>query len=390
MLGHAFLLCLLAANAWMTRRVWRAPSEYLRHKKILIASIWLMPVLGVVMGRAHLRHYVPGEAYRRTSRRPIAQTSNALAPHRLEVAGAPPLDVMGLMHRTQGFPLLDRAAAKHWLSLVDDSAVRAQAADALGHAWLLHLRDASGSRFGVHESTGAWLLSALDRSIVEADAALVLAARGRVLRWLGALAGPAAARALVVVFHDAESYSQYLTANGVAEHVLEKTADTGVFIDGACPHFACASIDLRPLEPLMVREFTREGLAHLPIPVWLSHGIAEHARCQLADARPHEWVSWALLESFWDDSEIQGFWSGEIFERDAESAELACELARLLVERLAGSQGVLQQFTTCALRDDAGAQAARDILGVDLGAYVCALLGLEPQVSWSPRTVTVV
>ena len=87
--------------------------------------------------------------------------------------------------------------------------------------------------------------------------------------------------------------------------------------------------------------------------------------------------------AFWNEARIQEFWKGDAFyEPDAQN--LAYDLARIIVEQLATDWDTLKAFALAAKEEDAGAAAARQHLGVDLGEYVCALLEKSPSPRWSP------
>jgi hypothetical protein len=90
------------------------------------------------------------------------------------------------------------------------------------------------------------------------------------------------------------------------------------------------------------------------------------------------------LRRFWSVVSIQEFWSGDSFHRPGDSNQLSYELARIIVEQLAKDWDTFTRFVRSAERADAGAAAARESLGLDLGEIVTALLERETPRSWSP------
>lgn len=64
---------------------------------------------------------------------------------------------------------------------------------------------------------------------------------------------------------------------------------------------------------------------------------------------------------------------------------MSYELARVIVEQMARDWEAFQSFAATAERLDAGAAAARQALGIDLGAYVGALLQVDDSTGWAPH-----
>lgn len=88
---------------------------------------------------------------------------------------------------------------------------------------------------------------------------------------------------------------------------------------------------------------------------------------------------------FWNPATIQEFWAGASFHRTDDGHLLSYELARVVVEQMARDWEAFQAFVATAKRQDAGAAAAREALGVDLGAYVGALLQIDDSAGWAPH-----
>jgi hypothetical protein len=158
-------------------------------------------------------------------------------------------------------------------------------------------------------------------------------------------------------------------------------------IAAGCSHFVTVKRDLRLLEATIVHEMTHACLEHLPLPVWLNEGLAVNTEQRLAGAprtavdepgRLHD-----KLRRFWSVVGIQDFWSGIAFHL-ADSQTLSYELARILVAQLANNWQPFAQFVLHADQADAGAAAAREYLGLDLGEAVTTLLERDTPRSWAP------
>ena len=289
-----------------------------------------------------------------------------------------------------GFPILDWDRAREWVDALD-ARRRAEAWTACERGWLLHFRDALGPSFRLDESGSAALVSSLEPGIARAT----LEFMQRTLRRIGAvLQGVAEAsewgKDILVLFDDGESYYRYVS------HYYPETGEFatsgGMHLGGGCSHFVSVKRELRELEAMIVHEMTHAALGHLPLPLWLNEGLAVNTERRLAGApaqplgaldKRHE-----KMRRFWSVVSIQQFWSGESFHRPGDSNELSYELARIVVEQLARDWEPFARFVGAAQAQDAGAAAAREHLGVDLGEAVTALLERDTPKSWSPDPST--
>lgn len=383
-----FLTCLallLAANAWCTRRV-LAEQAFLPNPRMLVAALWLFPGVGLVLawlqlrGLAVHRHLADHGA-------PEGPADGAVAPADVE-AGGSSFPLAAHLHDVGGLPMVDWAAVASWADAGD---APVQAADAVRRAWLLHLRDALGDGHWVHESPQALILSPLGRGEAEATARYIATARQRVARVLGELARfPDGERSVVVVFDDEATYYHYVSA--FQGEGGDFSFSGGMFIDAGCPHFVTVRADLSMLEPVIAHELTHAALAHLQLPLWLDEGLAVNTERRVATVPPPRHTPReldAMHRCFWGDAEIQQFWTGASFQRPDDGNLLSYELARILVEQFSRDNWApFARFVAEADRDDAGAAAARDHLGVDLGAAAAALLGRDTATAWSPRPAT--
>ena len=286
----------------------------------------------------------------------------------------------------EGYPIVDWEKVRGWIDALEPEARRADAWTACEHGWLLHFRDALGKDFRLDEAGSAAVVSCLEPNVAQAT----LEFMARTARRIGAvLAGIAEVapwgKDILVVFNDEESYYRY-----VSHYYPDKgefAFSGGMHLNSGCGHFVTVNRALRELEATIVHEMTHACLEHLPLPLWLNEGLAVNTERRLAGTHPVAFGAAEKLHDrlrrFWSVVSVQEFWSGQSFHRP-DSQSLSYELARIVVEQLAREWQPFAQFVLHAERADAGAVAARDCLGLDLGAVVTALLERETPRSWSP------
>ena len=378
------LASLIALNIWMTRRVLRA-GDQLEKKGLFVAMVWIAPFIGALMVHGQVR---PHE--QEAAPAPPEDAAHAEpAPRTLSAPGVPSFALSTHMTSANGFPLLDWVAVDDWLAGVEDPAARQHARQLSARAWLLHMREVLGPHFALHESADAFVLSSLESGVAAATANYVSKARKGVTRVLGRLAQfPPDQRSIVLVVDDEDWYYHYVSIYYPDEG--EFAFSGGMFINAGCPHFVVKRADLAAIEPVIAHELTHSAVHHLQLPLWLDEGLAVNTEHKIAGATPglhspHQLH--AQHQRFWGEAEIQQFWSGESFMRPDEGNTLSYDLARVMVQQMSGNWQPFENFVLNANRSDAGASAAQAHLGVDLGAYVCALFAKEPSAGWFPHPV---
>jgi hypothetical protein len=297
------------------------------------------------------------------------------------------LDFRALIDIEEGLPHVDWEGVREWCDGFADHARGGEAWLACERAWLLHLRDALGQGFRLFESDVALLLTSQSDRAADLTLAFVARTGRRVQRLLGRLAHVEPwGRDILILFDDVENYYRYVAAFHPKDEDIP--ASSGMFISAGCAHFIAVDRDLHAVEPVIVHEMSHAMVAHLPLPAWLNEGIAVNAEHRLAGDGADVWDRRELVRkhrAFWSPDLIQGFWSGQSYLRPDEGNELSYDLGRIIVDAMSSDWHSFEEFAMAAQRNDAGDAAAREVLGVDLGAFVASFLGAKDAEAWRPR-----
>ena len=331
-----------------------------------------------------LRSLFNGSSKARTAS-PASSASGEPAPSKVVVDGAPAFDLADHLTFHEGYPFVDWEAVQGWVGGLDSTDLQGRAWTAVEHAWLLHMRVALGTHFHLSQSSEVCLLSSLEANVARATVDFMERTLGRVVRLLDGIAEiPPMGKDLLLVFDDDESYYRYVSY--YYPDAGEFAFSGGMHIDAGCSHYVTVKGDLRTIEPVIAHELTHGCVGHLPLPMWLNEGLAVSVEQRLTGVRsthtPQQLRSKHL--AFWGVEEIQQFWSGSSFQRTDDGNLLSYDLARLLVEHLGKDWQAFKSFALAANANDAGASAAQEYLGVQLGELVCALLQQEASASWEP------
>jgi hypothetical protein len=294
------------------------------------------------------------------------------------------LDLSTTAHRHEGVPHPDWEVLDAWIQAFPEEQQEA-AVVACQQAWLGMLADALGEQYRVFSSARALVLS--HRPDNEASAALEFVDRTqrRVQHMLEELAGSDGRKEILLVFADADAYSRY--ARHYVPDLDETMVSAGMYLMVGGGHFIVFGDELWRQEPTIVHELTHAQLSHLPLPLWLNEGMAVNAEQRLTRIGADVWEVKALERkhaAFWTPETIQEFWNGAAFKRPDEGSELAYDLARVLVTGMCADWASFKRFAAEALADDGGAEAAANVLGVDLGEAVRHFLERDDG-EWGPH-----
>ena len=317
---------------------------------------------------------------------PVPAAPDLPPPAEVTVAGATPMPIASHIAMDEGFPHLSWTPVQAWVEALQGDEARSHAWTAAERAWLLHMRQALGPDFRVSESANALLVSSLEPHVARATLDYMERTLLRVSRLLDGIGqAPPWGKDILLVFDDEESYYRYVSHFYPASG--EFAFSGGMFINGGCGHYVTMKNDLRVIEPVIAHEMAHAFVSHLPLPLWLNEGLAINTEQRLAGAHaafsPQEMHGKHL--AYWGEQEIQEFWSGESFSRTDDGNLLSYDLARLIVGHFGQDWDAFKAFVRSADAADAGAAAADEHLGADLGEIACALLEREHSEEWSPR-----
>jgi hypothetical protein len=306
------------------------------------------------------------------------------------VGDAVPFQLAKHVSYHENFPIIDWATAHVWASQTGQPDLQAQAWLAVERAWLQHFKAALGSGFVLRESEHAILLSSLEDNVARATLDYMELTLKRVVKTLDGIARVAPwGKDILIVFDDSESYYNYVSC--CYPDAGEFAFSGGMYINGGCGHYVTAKADLRLIEPVITHEMTHGCVAHLSLPAWLNEGLAVNTELRFArrsDSRSTPQELHRKHLAFWRQDTLQEFWSGQSFLRTDDGNLLSYDLARILVAHAARDWDAFRDFVLAAVVEDAGAAAARDHLGADLGELVCALFELDPALGYSPDPQT--
>lgn len=379
----------VALNVWATRLI-REGDEFAHHKTLMVISVWITPFIGALMivlqriGKSRQAKCEEGASQ-------VLPTGFLLeeAPDVIH-SGAPEIfSVVAHTAVVNGFPLLDWEALRKWAEATGEKEEYRQIQIEAQRAWLLHLRDAVGPGYLLLEGESTFILSPLLPRVTLATANFIAKARSRISKILddGLAQFEGNEKSVLLVFDDEDTYYNYVACYYPDEG--EFAFSGGMFIKAGIGHFVTKADHLTNMEPVIAHELTHSALSHLDLPIWLDEGLAVNTeRLVIGGTQYMRYTTQELQEmhsSFWGEDEIQEFWAGSSFSRPDRGNMLSYELARILVEQLNKDWAAFVRFLCHARRADAGATAARDYLGVDLGGYVCALLEKSSIEAWAPN-----
>lgn len=236
------------------------------------------------------------------------------------------------------------------------------------------------------EEGDAVLLSTLEPNVARATLGFMGKTLQRIVRLLAGVAKiPEWGKDILIVFDDEDAYYRYVSH--YYPEAGEFAGSSGMYISAGCGHFVTAKADLRAIEPVIAHELTHGCVGHLPLPAWLNEGLAVNTEQRLSPLGPSVFTPQqmhAKHRRFWGDAEIQEFWSGKSFLLNDDGNMLSYDLARIMVAQLSKDWESFRAFVLASSLADAGAAAAVEHLGVELGTVACALLEKEPTPAWRP------
>lgn len=322
---------------------------------------------------------------KRSAVAPVANSKPA--PMQISCGDRPAFVLAEHLYSHEGLPILDWEAVLSWADQVANPEATAAAITECQRGWLLHLRDALGDGYEIHESRHALVLSPYSQRFANGMLEFIERTRRRITHTLDGVAGFSDdEREILIVFNDQETYYRYVSHAYPADG--EFAFSSGMFLHAGCPHFVTMHAEeTHTVERVIAHEMTHASVAHLRIPLWLNEGLAVNVEDRLMGRLPKLFTPAEMRDkhlAFWSRDTIQEFWSGHSFGRPDDGSMLSYDLAQILVEILGGQWSQFQAFAVAARYDDAGASAASEHLQLDLGASVAAIFEQESVDGWSP------
>lgn len=189
---------------------------------------------------------------------------------------------------------------------------------------------------------------------------------------------------VVLVIEDMEQYYSYVSAYyREGEHIASGGVQLRrwyrhIVVNGAGPY----------LRQTLLHELVHLRLSDFKPPHWLEEGLAQvlpHMLLGRGQFLPDP-DRLSRQHRYWNDRNIQAFWSGESFNWVENGSELSYQLAEILVRNmLTDFPAAFRHFVQAAHEADGGAAAAIEKLGRPLGAIAAQFLG---KGNWEPKPET--
>lgn len=285
-----------------------------------------------------------------------------------------------------GYPRPNWGAVQGWMRVFVPSGEQNEAWEQWTRHWINRLRATLGGGYAWDESANFILLSEQAPSARSKVLAFLEQADQAIHQVLGDLAiGEAHGKHILLRFTEQDDYYTYVShfhPDG------EYATSSGMFLHDGYLHIAYLE-SWSPDEErrVVAHELTHNLLCHLPLPLWLNEALAMTFETDLGGSTG-ESITRELVEKhreYWNAETIQSFWRGEAFQ-DPEGQEVAYSLARVLLQlvhtEVRPPKEEVRKFVLRADWSDAGAVAAREHLGVDLGEVAGVFLGPG---KWAPQ-----
>ena len=178
---------------------------------------------------------------------------------------------------------------------------------------------------------------------------------------------------VAILFHDHDTFLRYVSEFFPEEGEFGHPG--GLFIPEGLGHFVLPADSIRTIESSITHELTHAFCSHLDLPSWIDEGLAQSMEFA-AGFKQAEIFDRELIDEhrrYWNDARLEEFWSGKSF-KSIDGQRLSYQLAEFLLNALPGEPEVLAEFVNNASWKDAGHEAARSILGVELEELIVPLV----------------
>jgi len=253
----------------------------------------------------------------------------------------------------------------------------------IAHTWLAALQSDLGDDYSISEASNFMLLSCEEPHFNKTLLNYLERCRRRILHFLKSIASDEGfGKYVVIVFENNDRYYDYVSHFYSQDGIFGMSS--GMFLNRGYGHFVLPHQEIDVAEPVVAHELTHAMLSHLSLPLWLDEGLAVNMEAVLTDSGS-PWLardSHARHKAFWNEDNIQEFWSGESFSRPDEGQQLSYELARTLVTNLSRNMDEFVHYCNQAAWQNGGEKAIENVYGLSLGDMLGNFLG---EGNWKPN-----
>lgn len=251
----------------------------------------------------------------------------------------------------------------------------------LAKQWLLQLKADLGGHYHCYESENFLALCAEGTVATKTMLEYAENLRADLHRYCGQL-WPREwyGKHVLLIFTDQDDYYAYVShfhQDGDHSH------SQGMFLSRGYLHIAFPFTWINSSYHVIAHELVHNCTAHLRLPIWLGEGLAQKLE-RLAANRSFNLDRDLVIKhrEYWNDQNIQEFWSGTLFYVGDERNKLSYSLASILTEVLSENWPNFLDFVSQADIRDAGQDASLRILGRCLGETTVGFLGPG---NWRPQ-----
>jgi hypothetical protein len=257
--------------------------------------------------------------------------------------------------------------------------------------WLDRLGGALEGKYSAAESDHFHLLSPLDASGVKGTLQFLESARKTILRVLGDRITPrnTVGKHVVIRFASHDEYYRYVSHFHSDGH---RAGSGGMFLRGSgYMHIAHPPThSAQAVCSVLAHELTHNLLCQLPLPLWLNEALAMSFEQDLS-GKGMRTLDGDVVDKhrqYWNAETIQRFWMGRSFSSvkgQKVSYSLAATLIRIIANDIRPAPEEFRRFVLRADWEDAGMEAAREHLGLELEEIAATFLGPG---DWRPKPET--